>query len=184
MKKELDEALCKEFPSIFRDYGGDMRETCMAWDISCGDGWNILLRNICLFIDNALCNVKNHIIYEYKDKNKINFMNDLSSDQLKELKLDEIIVVADQVKEKFGALCFYWHSENLPEEWHDRIDGAIRMAEMLSTSICEECGDRGVLRGPGWLFTACENHSKGVEPLEEYRKFEDELEKKNGTKEA
>lgn len=182
MKQELDEAFCKEFPSIFRDYGGDMRVTCMAWGISVNDGWEVLIRNICLFIDNALENVRNRIIHEYKDKHKINYMEDLSPEILKELKLDEIIVVADQVKEKYGTLCFYWHGENLPEEWHYRIDGAISMAEMLSAHVCEICGNPGKLRGPGWLFTACDEHSRGVKTLKEYQDWEDQKDKAEKSK--
>lgn len=38
MKKELDNALCKKYPEIFRDRNGDMKNTCMVWGFP-GDGW-------------------------------------------------------------------------------------------------------------------------------------------------
>ena len=39
MTKELELRLVKEFPSFFRDYGGDPHKTCMACGIEHGDGW-------------------------------------------------------------------------------------------------------------------------------------------------
>lgn len=179
MKEELESALCKEFPSIFRDYHGDMTVTCMHWGMSCGDGWASLIRDICLYINNSIENAKSNVIFEYKKKNKIDYSVDLSTEILKELKIDDMIVVADQVKEKFGGLRFYWHSENLPEDSYQRISGAIDMAEMRSEDICEECGERGDMRGPGWFFTACDKHAKDRKTLKEYQAFEDEQEKKN-----
>jgi len=178
MKPELEAAFCKEFPSIFRDHGGDMRVTCMAWGLAVNDGWAGLLRDICLFIDNGIRNAKSQKIWDYKRKHNIDYSTDLSPAVLKRLKIDEMAVIADQVKEKYGQLCFYHHSTNLPEEWRHRIDGAIDMAEMRSLSVCEECGERGELRGPGWLFTACEKHSRDTKTLKEYQAWEDALEKK------
>lgn len=174
MRNELEAEFCKEFPSIFRDYHGDMRVTCMAWGMSCGDGWEVLIQNICLYINNAVENCKSAIISEYKKKNNIDYASELSPEILKELKVDEVAAVADQVKEKYGTLSFYWHGENLTEEWYNRIDSAIDMAAMLSGHICEECGERGQLRGPGWLFTACERHARGRQTLKEYSDSEQE----------
>lgn len=39
MKQELVNKLVKDFPSFFRDLGGDPMKTCMAWGIEHGDGW-------------------------------------------------------------------------------------------------------------------------------------------------
>lgn len=47
MKKELDEALCKEFPTLFRNRYGDMRTTAMCWGFDCGDGWYDLIKEAC-----------------------------------------------------------------------------------------------------------------------------------------
>lgn len=44
MKHELDEALCRDFPLLYRDRHGDMRNTCMVWGFSCGDGWEPIIR--------------------------------------------------------------------------------------------------------------------------------------------
>lgn len=45
MKKELDEALVRDFPNLYRDRHGDMRRTCMVWGFP-GDGWEPLIRRL------------------------------------------------------------------------------------------------------------------------------------------
>lgn len=62
-------------------------------------------------------------------------------------------IVAAQVKEKFGGLRFYAHGLN------DRMLGMITMAEALSHTICDVCGDRGktVERNAVYL-TRCARH--------------------------
>jgi hypothetical protein len=63
-------------------------------------------------------------------------------------------VIVDQVKEKFGTLRFYYHGGD------DIIDGMVRMAESISGFTCEKCGAPGKMRGRGWLYTACDTHTK------------------------
>lgn len=177
MKKELDEALCKEFPSIFRDRNAPMTETCMCWGIDVGDGWHGLIRAACLYVDNAIANARSNAIYEHKVKHGIAFELELPPGVLKQIGVDEMAVVAEQVKEKFGTLRFYWYGVGLPERTYSEITGAVSMAEMLSVSTCEECGHPGELRGPGWLSTRCDAHSEGKATMEEYNAWVDELEK-------
>ncbi len=47
MKKELEEKLAKDFPSLFRDLRGPANQTCMHWGLECGDGWYNIIYNIC-----------------------------------------------------------------------------------------------------------------------------------------
>jgi len=49
--KDLELRLVAEFPDIFRDYGGDMRTTCMHWGFSHDDGWFDLVRAYCLKLE-------------------------------------------------------------------------------------------------------------------------------------
>lgn len=60
-----------------------------------------------------------------------------------------------QVKEKFGSLRYYTnHSTPF-------IDGAIALAESLSHSVCETCGNRGEIRVVKYYyFCACKKHFK------------------------
>ena len=47
MKKELDEALVRDFPNLFQDRNAPMGQTCMCWGFECGDGWEPLIRRLC-----------------------------------------------------------------------------------------------------------------------------------------
>lgn len=55
-----------------------------------------------------------------------------------------------QVKEKFGTLRYYLNYED------DYLTGAIEMAELMSSKICEVCGNPGDIRGGGWVKTLCD----------------------------
>ena len=63
-------------------------------------------------------------------------------------------VTLDQVKEKFGTLRFYYTGGD------EHISGMVRMAESMSGVICEECGAPGKRCGSGWIYTACDTHTK------------------------
>lgn len=39
MKAELEAELVKKYPNLYKDYHGDMTQTCMTWGMECGDGW-------------------------------------------------------------------------------------------------------------------------------------------------
>ncbi len=62
--------------------------------------------------------------------------------------------VASQVKEKFGTLRFYGSGGD------DKIDAFVWFAESFSGRICETCGAPGKSRGSGWLYTACDAHTR------------------------
>ena len=61
-------------------------------------------------------------------------------------------VEVTQVKEKFGSLRFYTTATN------KRQDGIISFAEVLSGSICEECGNPGTSNDSGWIKVRCDLH--------------------------
>jgi hypothetical protein len=68
---------------------------------------------------------------------------------------------AEQIKEKYGTLRFYW-SGRLPSEAEAKVEEAIDLAEARSACTWEICGAEGRLysRG-GWLATACPEHAQG-----------------------
>ena len=61
-------------------------------------------------------------------------------------------VTVDQVKEKFGTLRFYYSGGD------DTIDGMVRMAESMSGTTCEMCGNIGESSSEGWIKVLCETH--------------------------
>jgi hypothetical protein len=122
MKKELDDALCNKYPEIFANRHKSMQETCMCWGFECGDGWYDLIDNLCGLI-------QNHIKWSKCEQ-----------------------VVAEQVKEKFGGLRFYYRGGD------EYIAGAVAMADGLSYNICDVCGNKGMGNEDGWITTRCEEH--------------------------
>lgn len=62
--------------------------------------------------------------------------------------------VCDQVKEKYGTLRFYGHGGD------KKIWAFVWFAESYSGRICETCGKPGKIRGSGWYYTACDEHTK------------------------
>lgn len=46
MREELEKALVRDFPNLYREHGGDPKSTCMAWGIAVGDGWEPLIREL------------------------------------------------------------------------------------------------------------------------------------------
>lgn len=142
MDKVLQDKLFNDFPKIFIEKDLPMQQTCMCWGICTDDGWFELLYRLC-----------RHLQWD-TDKNKYPQ------------------VIAQQVKEKFGTLRFYYTSVN-NEAFNETIeveiaavirrcaeqDGAIRFAESLSAHICEICGAFNDTVAPmsrgGWYKTLC-----------------------------
>jgi hypothetical protein len=125
MKKELDELLCRRYPLIFAERGLPMNETCMCWGFACEDGWFDLI--------DALCE-------------RLQFWTDRNGAPQ---------VVASQVKEKYGELCFYPRGAA-----SDMQSGMILMAEAMSARICEQCGRPGrTLVNGYWFMTRCVEHA-------------------------
>ena len=131
MTKELDEKLVAEFPKIFRDRHGDMKDTAMCWGFECHDGWYDLIHDLCGCIQT--------------------FIDDNHKPQ----------VIALQVKEKFGSLRFYWRIEDkVEEDDRDLIHGMVWFAEYVSARTCEICGKRGsISEKKGWYSCRCPDHS-------------------------
>ena len=55
-----------------------------------------------------------------------------------------------QIKEKFGGLRFYVEAAS------DEVYARIEQAEQDSYHVCEECGQRGMIRSGGWIKTLCD----------------------------
>ena len=130
MNKELELKLVEKYPKILRDYKGDKMETCMAWGMECDDGWYGLLN---------------------KGMEKLQHFCDLCSKEGREVQ-----VVANQIKEKYGTLCFYTSVYGGDNIQHDIIDDIIDTAERKSAYTCEVTGEHGEpCKKGGWYRTLC-----------------------------
>lgn len=74
--------------------------------------------------------------------------------------LEPLGVIADQVKEKFGGLRFYYHGGKYDDT--SKIDAAIQKAEEVAMKTCEICGEPGKVRGGGWMQVRCDKCDEKV----------------------
>lgn len=153
MREELDSKLVSDFHLIFKNRNGSIMETCMAWGFECGDGWEPLIRNTCKVIQHHIDqrNENNEWRKKYNLEHNVNKFN----------VFDEIQqVTADQIKEKYAGLRFYYSGGD------DFIQGVVALAENMSYTICETCSKPGKVRGKGWYYTACDEHTREVDKEE------------------
>jgi len=130
MTDEEDLQLCQKYPKIFKHRNESIMETCMAWGFECGSGWYNIIDTLCY-------QIQQHV--DWKSKN------------LSEEEKESFQVIADQVKEKFGTLRFYYHGGD------DFVEGLVNMAESMSSLTCERCGSPGIKRTKGWIVTLCDS---------------------------
>jgi hypothetical protein len=134
MKAELEAQLVKDFPLCFGDYGKDMKESCMAWGLECGDGWESIIREA--------CEKAEPLIAKWIEEHKT------------ETDYKEWAPRFAQVKEKYGTLRLYFTT------YPDGISEIEEEAERKSDNTCEQCGKHGKMRGQGWYYTSCIEHVK------------------------
>jgi hypothetical protein len=122
MKKELEEKLVKKYPTLYKDYGGDMRYTCMAWGFSHGDGWYNLIDEL-----SAKLAPFGVIAAQVKEKFGglrfyIDYPDNLSKDQI-----EQIRNIKDEYESKSYETC-----EACGEPGERRSGGWIR-------TLCDKC---------------------------------------------
>jgi hypothetical protein len=102
-----------------------------------GEGWQTLIGDLCEEIDMAYKRAK--------------------------LPMD---VSVNQVKSKYGKLCFYYFHEDYKEqerkeshlELHKEVRRIVNKYEEISKVVCERCGKQGNLHDvSGWSEVLCDN---------------------------
>ena len=170
MNSDLEKSLINKYPELFQSYGGDPKETCMAWGCECDDGWYDLIDSLCAYIA-AICNHK--MMVSYKD----GYVKTEQEEQtgLKNEHIDPPKVKFQQIKEKFAGLRIYFsmYHDISDEEYakldeqdyqkqYDRyyadVNAAIEFASFLSHRTCEICGKKGEVYRDGWWKTLCDEH--------------------------
>ena len=130
MSPEKEKILCQKYPKIFK-FPGDVNEPIDMWGLECDDGWFELIDTLC-------DKIQSHIDWRSRD------IQDAET-------AENLQVVAEQIKEKFGSLRFYVRGGD------DTTDAFISFAETMSLKICETCGQPGKQQsGRGWIHTACD----------------------------
>lgn len=119
----------------------------MCWGIETGNGWYEIINQLCALI-------QNHIDWKQKNHEWAVQWNQEHPMDPRPVPEPVAQVVAEQVKEKFGGLRFYYRGGD------DVVDGMVRMAEAMSERICEECGSPGTQNSQGWIRTLCTQHAQ------------------------
>jgi len=159
MKKELEMKLVRKYPFIFKDYGGDMRDTCMHWGLECGEGWYNLLDEMCENVTTLIGDKDIEVIAE-QVKEKFGGLRFYYSTNSPVTFMDKInhIVSNFMFKLKWGRL--YWKIQDFRKKFYrtieEKISDVIRDAEYKSYETCEMCGEPGKTRGRGWVSTQCD----------------------------
>lgn len=179
MRTELDQELCEKYPLIFADRHKPMTETCMCWGFDCGDGWFDLLDKLCANIQHHIDWSHKNNKFDLEYNHRIEEAKKGNLDPIQEYykglwgmnaesRIEETIkngvrevrpiipqVVAEQIKEKFGTLRFYYRGGD------DYIHGMTTMAESISAVICIGCGAPTDLKNDGgWIHNLCNTCEK------------------------
>lgn len=115
MKKELELALVKKYPIIFREYNLTPFQSCLGRGFEHRDGWYDVIDKFC---------------------NSIQF-------HIEHNCIPQIICV--QCKEKMGRLTFYWQFEDLEtftvdKESYEFVRGLVSGMSLAASMVCEKCG--------------------------------------------
>ena len=139
MNEKLQEAIFKKYPEIFKQRNMKVEESCMARGIQCGNGWFNIIDVLC------------HSIKTYISQNTKSCSNNQHKVRLIPTNRTSLTFEAAQIKEKYGALRFYYDGGD------DIIAGMIRYAEALSLVTCSICGAPAKAYSSGWLSTLCDD---------------------------
>lgn len=121
----------------------------LKFGFECSKGWYDLLDGV-FAIANQRVDIAKWRAALYNDPT-------IDADKIEACKAEVVQAIKElpsflQIKEKFGTLRIYAGGAS-PE-----LQGAIRLAEILSASTCEYCGCKGIKRRlRGWISTLCRN---------------------------
>lgn len=175
MNQELEKKIAEKYPKLFANKNLSPRQTLICFGCECGDGWYKILDHLFGYIASLMkARLAVDYVKEYKDqhRDKKDFYEKYCS-----YKFLPPQVVLDQVKEKYGTLRVYYHTdfEDIPEdiwaildlkdfykkmdEYNDRINHAIEYAEYQSSITCEITGKDGKLYTKGWWRALCDEEA-------------------------
>lgn len=167
MSPELEQKLITKYPKIFVNRNKSPQESCMAWGLEVGDGWYKIIDDLCYAASNMYTA---SIEIDEEDGKRLGIKPYTWEDEKKpyySFKVKSPQLVADQVKEKFGTLRFYFHLEydikllelnttlkypdieKIADGYCNYFDGMVHMAKVISERTCEKTGKEGEMHVTG-----------------------------------
>lgn len=188
MNKELEHKLIEKYPKIFANCYKDPQTTCMAWGLEVGDGWYNLIDVLC---EALTYTYTTSVKVDEEDGKRLGIEPNIFKEETSYyFKVESPQVIADQVKEKFGTLRFYYHLEfdknnveliktgkypqlvEINKRYSDYIDGIIHFADIASARICEVSGTSGQLHVRGGWFKVISNDVAKTEQYSGFKPYE------------
>lgn len=182
MNTELENKLATKYPKLFRSKDLPATQSLMCFGCECGDGWYKILDYLFGYLTDLMeRKLVVDYVKTYKDqhRDKKDFYEKYCS-----YKFLPPQITLDQVKEKYGTLRVYYHTnfEDISDEvwanldlekfysamkkYDEQIDNAIAYAEYQSSVTCEETGKEGRLYTKGWYRVLSDEEAvkKGYDP--------------------
>lgn len=159
MNKQLDDYLCKKYPKLFVERSKTVYESCMGRGFECADGWVPLIDSLCHSIQWHIDNPRTVLAKTFGNFikwplvwlcRKMRWYKILPDLHYVNVNIPQVVVL--QVKEKMSGLRFYYQGGD------DEICGMIKLAEAMSYSICEDCGEfsnKVSQNKKGWIKSLC-----------------------------
>lgn len=148
MKKELEDALMRDFPNLLKRRDLSMTKSCLGRGFEVGDGWEPIVREMC------------------KHLQPLNDKYGLEIEQIKE-KFGYLRVY-------FEGPYSDTEYHRLPEEVEEEAGHIIAQYERLSGGMCEDCGSPNHVTTKAtswWIRTLCEVcRAKEQAQVDEYKK--------------
>ena len=182
MSPELEKKLIDKYPTLFRDSTKPPTESLMCFGLECDNGWFKILDHLFGYLTNLMeteLQVPYTPEYQAEHKDDPDYHKNHWGAKIKPPQ-----VILTQVKEKYGTLRVYHHTDmdDIPEDvwgrlnlneyyarlkrFDDKIDFAIDYAEYQSEITCEVTGKDGKLYTKGWHRVLCDEEAikKGYDP--------------------
>jgi Txe/YoeB family toxin of Txe-Axe toxin-antitoxin module len=159
MDKKLELQIVEKYPTFFEEYGGDPRETCLAWGFECGDGWYDLINNLCRDLTKVTEN-KDYKIVVLQVKEKFGGLRFYFAVEHQE---SDFLFRIGSMFRKFmfnKRLGRQYHKmvdlrKRFYKTTYEKINDLVEKAETDSYKICETCGKPGDVMGKGWVRVSC-----------------------------
>lgn len=201
MNDELTKKLISKYPVLFSGVDKSPMENLMCFGIECGPGWYQILDALCIMISGGhtgWCNADKDQCWPIRLWNRlVDKLGKWKWRVHRSIRYHTPKFEFMQIKEKYGTLRVYLGSPVFDDEftknmerypktmrevmdrWQREVDGAIQLAEDLSSITCEDCGKPGELCQRGiWVSTMCpecrtSKNNEGYEPCNYTKDDED-----------